>query len=166
MIDKQQATGAVVLIVMILFITGVVMIADRISVKKATEHIVAEQTEAELADTRISYIVVLCAYDALDEFVGDEFASLVVTSILAKNLRFECPMLIDLRGKFYEVALNIASALILNITEERMKSMTKFVEHCFSFVGSQQRWLSSRWFGKVTYYSNNRSYALAILVSL
>ena len=48
MIDKQQATGAAVLIVMILFITGVVMIADRISVKKATEHIVAEQAEAEL----------------------------------------------------------------------------------------------------------------------
>ena len=47
MIDKQQAAGAVALIVMIMAITAVVVIADKISTNKAIEHIVAEQELSE-----------------------------------------------------------------------------------------------------------------------
>ena len=113
MIDKQQATGAAVLIVMILFITGVVMIADRISVKKATEHIVAEQAEAE--PKRDSLFVFDPNTVSYQELLALGFEKHTAVSLLKYRAR----------GKVFEIAEEFA--LCYGVTDSMFNALQPYI---------------------------------------
>ncbi len=72
----------------------------------------------------------------------------------------------DLGRQLDKIAGYARHTVIMDILEEIMQAMAKFMEQCFRFVGTQQGRLSFRRLGKVAYDRNNRSQPLAILIGL
>ncbi|MBE6187732.1 MAG: helix-hairpin-helix domain-containing protein [Rikenellaceae bacterium] len=113
MIDKQQAAGAVALIVMIMAITAVVVIADKISTNRAIEHIVAEQeSNKEQRDSLFTFDPNTVTYQ---ELLALGFEKHTAVSLLKYRAR----------GKVFEIAEEFA--LCYGVTDSMFNALQPYI---------------------------------------
>ena len=102
----------------------------------------------------------------LNKFLWHNLTRLVVLGINLQHLRSESPVLVNLRGKLYEIAWNTRYTLIVNVLEEIVKGMSKLMEHGTCLVGTEQSRLSGCRLGEVANYCHHWCHLLAVLVRL
>ena len=110
-----------------------------------------EQSEAHLANARMSHIKVVRAPDPFHEFVGHRATGLVMMSKSTKEFGTERKILHELRRELHEIPENIGAAecRIVRIGKNAVQCMSKLMQERFQFVESKQRRARSRGFGEV-----------------
>ena len=113
MIDKQQATGIIVLIVMILAITGVVIVADNLSRKSAIESVVEQQEQcSEQSDSLFTFDPNTVSYQ---ELLALGFEKHTAVSLLKYRAR----------GKVFEIAEEFA--LCYGVTDSMFNALQPYI---------------------------------------
>ena len=115
MVDKQQATGVIVLIVMILTITAVVFIANKAKVESATEHIATElqaPPEPQQRDSLFTFDPNTVNYN---ELLALGFEKHTAVSILKYRAR----------GKVFEIAEEFA--LCYGVTDSIFSALQPYI---------------------------------------
>ncbi|MNL26419.1 hypothetical protein D3C87_1479450 [compost metagenome] len=81
-----------------------------------------------------------------------------MNSIVFKNLRVYCPVLVKLGGELYKITCYIGArqAGILLTGKEAMQSMPKFMEHGGHIIKADQCGLTAGRLGEIADIENNR----------
>ena len=98
-----------------------------------------QQSKANLTQAGISGIEIRRIYNALYQFVRDEFSGLIMSGKCVEELLFNSEVLHELRGKFHKVPIYICTAQVFigGIREHTMQAMPKFMQECLQFTKCQ-----------------------------
>ena len=99
-----------------------------------------QQTETDLPYAVVCSLELAALYNAVNQFVGDGRACVVMACEGVQELRFGGKVLHNLRREFHKVPpyVRAAKAAVAHIGEYAVETMTEFVEKGFNLVQGKQ----------------------------